>query len=106
MRERLNDSQECDDPLLSVINLIDIFLVLVAALLLSLASNPLNTLGQEDVTLIRKAGTPEMEIVTRRGDRIERFAAGHGSTVDPQAARTRAGIAYRLPDGSLVYVPD
>ena len=32
MRQRLRDEAEADDPLLSVINLIDVFLVLIAAL--------------------------------------------------------------------------
>ena len=37
IRLRLVDEGEGDDPLLSMVNLIDVFLVLVAALLLALA---------------------------------------------------------------------
>ena len=103
MKLKLHDDSEADDPILSLVNLIDVFLVLIAALLLSIANNPLNPFSAEKVTLIRNAGQPNMEIVTRDGKKIERFqadgAAGQGKGV-------KAGIAYRMSDGSLVYVPD
>lgn len=103
MKLKLRDDAESDDPILSVVNLIDVFLVLIAALLLSIANNPLNPFGTDKVTLIRNAGQPDMEIVTRDGGKIERFqadgATGRGKGV-------KAGVAYRMADGSLVYVPD
>lgn len=103
MKLKLHDDSEADDPILSLVNLIDVFLVLIAALLLSIANNPLNPFGADKVTLIRNAGQPDMEIVTRDGGKIERFqadgAAGQGKGV-------KAGVAYRMSDGSLVYVPD
>lgn len=103
MKLKLYDDPEADDPILSVVNLIDVFLVLIAALLLAVANNPLNPFGTDKVTLIRNAGQPNMEIVTRDGKKIEHFqaagAAGQGKGV-------KAGVAYRMDDGSLVYVPD
>jgi biopolymer transport protein ExbD len=35
------DETEADDPILSVVNLIDVFLVVIAALLITVAKNPL-----------------------------------------------------------------
>ena len=103
MRLRLMEDAEGDDPILSLVNLIDVFLVVIAALLLAVARNPLQPFDKGDVTVIRHAGTPQMEIVTRRGEKIERFkadgAAGAGRGV-------RAGTAYRMADGSLVFVPE
>jgi hypothetical protein len=103
MRLRLDDEMGQDDPLLSLVNLIDVFLVLIAALLLSMAMNPLSPLANGTVTVIRNQGRPDMEIVIRDGKNIERFksdgAMGEGRGV-------RAGIAYRMADGSLVYVPE
>ena len=103
MKLKLHDDSEADDPILSVVNLIDVFLVLIAALLLSIANNPLNPFSTDKVTLIRNAGQANMEIVTRDGKKIEHFqadgAAGQGKGV-------KAGVAYRMSDGSLVYVPD
>ena len=103
MRLKLYDDAEADDPILSVVNLIDVFLVIIAALLLSIANNPLNPFTQDRITLIRNAGQPDMEIVMKEGKKIQRFqsdgTAGQGKGV-------KAGVAYRMADGSLVYVPE
>lgn len=107
MRSRLRDDAEADDPLLSVINLIDVFLVLIAALLLTVASNPLNPYSRDKITVIRNAGQPDMEIITRDGQKIERFHAdGHAQTLKGGNQGVRAGTAYRMNDGSLVFVPE
>lgn len=103
MRLKLHDDSETDDPILSVVNLIDVFLMIIAALLLSIANHPLNPFSQDKITLIRNAGQPNMEIVTKDGQNIQRFqadgTAGQGQGV-------KAGVAYRMADGSLVYVPE
>lgn len=100
---RLLDDLESDDPILSVVNLIDVFLVIIAALLLAVASNPLSHFWDEDITLIRNAGQPNMEMIIKEGEEIKHYRAsgeiGTGEGV-------RAGIAYRMPDGSFVYVPE
>jgi hypothetical protein len=107
MRDRLRDDAEGDDPLLSVINLIDVFLVLIAALLLTVANNPLNPYTKDKITVIRNAGQADMEIITRDGRKIERFRAdGKTESLNDGHHGTRAGTAYRLQDGSLLYVPD
>lgn len=107
MRGRLRDEGEGDDPLLSVINLIDVFLVLIAALLLTVANNPLNPYEQGKVTVIRNAGQANMEIITRDGQKIERFTAdSQAQTLAGGSRGVRAGTAYRLADGSLMYVPE
>ena len=102
-RLRLMDEGEDDDPVLSVVNLIDVFLVIIAALLLAVANNPVNPFSADDVTVIRNAGRPDMQIVIRDGRRIERFAAD-GSAGEGRGVR--AGTAYRMADGTLVYVPE
>lgn len=103
MKLTLDESQEADDPVLSLVNLIDVFLVLIAALLLAVANHPLNPFGHDQLTLIRNAGQPNMEIVTRNGKKIERFAADGAAG---QGRGVKAGVAYRMGDGSLVYVPE
>lgn len=103
MKLKLHDDPEADDPILSVVNLIDVFLVIIAALLLSVANNPLNPFSQDRITVIRNAGQPNMEIVTRDGKNIQRFQS-EGAT--GQGKGVKAGVAYRMADGSLVYIPD
>ena len=103
MKLKLDDDADNDDPILSLVNLIDVFLVVIAALMLAIANNPLNPFASAPLTVIRNAGQPVMEIVIKDGARIERYKSegrvGSGKGV-------RAGVAYRMADGSLVYVPD
>lgn len=98
------DDSDADDPILSVVNLIDIFLVVIAALLITVAQNPLLELMQShDVTVITDAGKPTMQMVVKQGEKIERFRSngkpGEGEGI-------KAGVAYRMQDGSVVYVPE
>jgi hypothetical protein len=104
MALKLLHEPETDDPILSVVNLIDIFLVVIAALLITVAQSPLlATLGRRDVTVITDPGQPGMTIVVKKGEAIERFQAkGAIGAGDGE----KAGVAYRLKDGSMVYVPE
>lgn len=104
LRLGLHDEGDDDDPLLSLVNLVDVFLVLAAALLVALAGVPPGLIGGERVTVIRNAGSPAMEVIIRDGQRIERFR-GDGGAADASGGK-RAGTAWRMPDGSLVYVPE
>ena len=103
MSLRLMDDLEADDPVLSVVNLIDVFLVIIAALLLAIANNPMNPFTQEDVTIIKNPGKPTMEMIVKKGEVIENYQAS-GEIGTGEGAR--AGVAYRMKDGSFVYVPE
>lgn len=92
-----------DDPLLSAVNLVDVLLVVLAGVLLAAGHNPVSALQGERVTVIRHAGTPQMEVLIKDGARLERFTAGEAGA---QGAGVKAGTAYRLPDGSMVFVPE
>lgn len=98
----LNDD-DSDDPITSVVNLIDVFLVIIAALLVSVAQSPANPFGAENVTVIKNPGQPNMEITMKEGQKITRYQAkGQIGSGDGE----KAGVAYRLKDGSMVYVPE
>lgn len=104
MAIKLLHEAESDDPILSVVNLIDIFLVVIAALLITVAQSPLlSTLAQRDVTVITDPGKPGMEIVVKQGEKVERYkSSGAIGSGDGE----KAGVAYRMKDGSIVYVPE
>lgn len=104
MALKLLHEPETEDPILSVVNLIDIFLVIIAALLITIARNPLtNPFGKQDVTVITDAGKPSMEVVVKQGEKVERYkASGQIGSGDGE----KAGVAYRMKDGSIVYVPE
>jgi hypothetical protein len=101
---KLLHEPESDDPILSVVNLIDIFLVIIAALLITVAQNPLlDPFSKRDVTVITDPGKPTMEMVVKKGEKIEHYKA---SGEIGQGEGEKAGIAYRMKDGSMVYVPE
>ncbi|WP_372841754.1 DUF2149 domain-containing protein [Phaeovulum sp.] len=97
------EDEDSDDPILSVVNIIDVFLVIIAVLLITVMENPLNPFSAEQVTVIKNPGQPDMEIIIKDGEEMTTFsstgAIGSGTG-------TKAGIAYRMEDGSMVYVPE
>ncbi len=103
MNLRLMDDLESDDPILSVVNIIDVFLVIIAALLLAVANNPMNPFTADNVTVIKNPGQPNMEMIVKDGEKIEKYKA---SGQIGQGEGEKAGIAYRMKDGSMVYVPE
>lgn len=102
MALRMMDEGDDDNPMNSVINLIDIFLVVIAALLMIISQNPLNPFANENVTVIKNPGQKDMQIMVKKGKEIKTFESsgdiGEGNGV-------KAGMAYKMEDGSFVYVP-
>jgi hypothetical protein len=98
---RLLDEDESMNPALSVVNLVDVFLVLIAALLIAIAQNPLNPFLAEDVTVIKNEGKDNMEIIVKKGNKIESFKS-QGKT--GAGTGKKAGTAYEMADGSIIYV--
>ena len=101
-RPPLEDRDE-DDPILSLVNLIDVFLVIIAALLLAVAQSPTNPFTAEQVTVIKNPGKENMEVIIKDGAKIEHYKAS-GEIGEGQGAK--AGVAYKMKDGSMVYVPE
>lgn len=100
---RFLDREDDDDPLLSIVNLVDLFLVIIGVLMVVIVTNPLNPFSSANVTVIENPGEADMRIVVKRGEELTRYQStgeiGEGEGI-------RAGITYRLPDGRLVYVPE
>lgn len=100
---RFIDDDEGDDPILSVVNLVDLFLVIAAVLMVLIARNPLNPFQSNNVVVVENPGQEDMTITIKDGERMERYTStdriGDGGGV-------KAGTTYRLPSGELVYVPE
>lgn len=103
MSLKLLEEAEADDPILSVVNLIDVFLVIIAALIISVAQSPAQQMLNEDYTIIKNPGEDNMEVVIKKGETLEHYKAS-GEIGDGEGAK--AGVAYKLKDGSMVYVPE
>ena len=93
---------EDDDPVLSTINLIDVFMVVIGMLMIAVINNPMNPFAQDKITVIRNEGRPDMEILTKEGQKVTRFKASGASG---EGDGEKAGTAYRMKDGTMVYVP-
>ncbi len=91
-----------DDPVLSTINLIDVFMVVIGMLMIAVINNPMNPFAQDKLTIIRNEGQPNMEIITKEGQEVTRFKASGASG---EGDGEKAGTAYRMKDGTMVYVP-
>ncbi len=70
----LEEDEELN-PMLSVINLIDVLLVFIATLLIIIVNNPLNPYSQDDVTVIKNLGQANMEMIIKKGETIDRYKA-------------------------------
>ena len=95
-----------EDPLSGVANLFDISLAFIVAMVVALFSMmgaPSLFDPNSSWTMTRTAADGRMEIVRKDGKQIrvekvsDRKLSGNGD---------RLGVAYRLPDGKVVYVPE
>lgn len=97
---------EPEDPLAFAANLLDLALVFMVALVAIIAvylrlPDLLNP--QTDIAIIRNFDPQRMEIIIRQGKKIKAYkAAGFAKG----KAAQRLGVAYRLEDGTVVYVPE
>lgn len=102
----LGKLKEADDPLSSVANLLDIFLVFIVALLISfLSAYHLQDLLSPDtnMTIMTQSADGEITMVTKEATKIEAVKI---TKSEAEGMGTRLGVAYQLEDGSMVYLPD
>ncbi len=95
--------EEDDDPISAVVNLIDLFVVIIAVLLVVLVQNPLNPFNARDLVVVENPGQADMRITVKEGDELTRYES-QGQIGEGQGVK--AGSAYRLPDGKMIYVPE
>lgn len=95
--------EDDDDPMLSVVNLIDLFLVIIGMLMVVIAQNPLNPFSEERVVVVENPGEDNMRITIKDGQELTRYESS-GEMGEGQGAR--AGVTYRLDDGRMIYVPE
>ena len=94
------------DPMSGVINLFDAAVVFIAALLLALLTVfDAKELFSPDsrLTIAKQNDRNEMTIIRKQGRRIQ---AVKMTREEAQGRGVRLGTAYRLEDGTMVYVPE
>jgi len=103
-RFNLDDGSD-EDPMSSVANLFDVGLVFIVALLVMLFSAyHLQDLFDQNsnMTIMKKTADDQLEIITKKGVKIEAVKVSKSKT---KGRGERLGTAYKLKDGTMVYVP-
>ena len=107
MKRNLLRKEEDADPISVVSNLFDVAMVFAVALMVALVSryNMTEVFSQEDYTMVKNPGKGNMEIITKEGQKINRYTPSE----DQQKSRKKGkkvGIAYELDNGEIIYVPE
>lgn len=98
---------EDSDPMSVVSNLFDIAMVFAVALMVALVSryDMTEMFSQEDFTMVKNPGKEDMEIITKEGDKINRYIPSSDSESSSNKGK-RVGVAYQLENGDIIYVPE
>jgi len=93
------------DPRNTLVNLFDVAMVFAVALMVAFAmrSKLTEMLTREDVTLVKNAGKANMEIIVKKDNKITRYKSEQATGT---GKGQRVGIAYRLENGEIIYVPE
>ena len=95
-----------EDPMSGVANLFDVGVVFIVGLIGALISaySLLDFLSPKtEITMIKKNNDGQIELVTKKGKQVK---VEKVTDKQLQGEGTRLGIAYRLKDGKVIYVPE
>lgn len=97
-----------NDPMSVVSNLFDVAMVFAVALMVALVSryNMTEMFSQEDFTMVKNPGKENMEIITKEGEKINRYTPSEESDSSSSNKGKRVGVAYELENGDIIYVPE
>jgi hypothetical protein len=98
--------EEDTDPLSIVVNLFDVAMVFAVALMVSMVMhlNMTEVFTKEDFTIVKNPGKENMEIITKEGNKINKYTpSGEQSN---KTKGKRVGVAYELENGEIIYVPE
>lgn len=100
-------NQENFDPIASVANLFDIAMVFAVALMVALVARYQMTemFSKDDFTMVKNPGKENMEIITKKGKKIETYKASENRKTSGAKGK-RVGIAYQLENGEIIYIPE
>ena len=104
-RRRIGTADRNGDPLDGIVNLFNVALVLAVGFLVAAlsAAGLSGLLTNQNMTIVTNPGTPQMQVIVKKGDQIEKLDMANGAQV--QGLGTLVGSFYKLADGTVVYVP-
>ena len=101
-RNRLAHDGEDDDPMSVVSNLFDV------AMVFALVSryNMTEMFSKDNFTMVKNPGKENMEIITKDGQKINRYTPSEDQSRKSGNKGKKVGIAYQLENGEIIYVPE
>lgn len=108
MKRNLLKREEDNDPMSVVSNLFDVAMVFAVALMVALVSryNMTEMFSQEDFTMVKNPGKENMEIITKEGEKINKYTPSQDQSSKNGKKGKKVGIAYKLDNGEIIYVPE
>ena len=108
MKRRLLRKGEDSDPMSVVSNLFDVAMVFAVALMVALVSlyNMTEMFSQEDFTIVKIPGKENMEIITKEGQKINKYTPSENQDAISGKKGKKVVIAYELDNGEIIYVPE
>ena len=108
MKRNLLKQEDDNDPMSVVGNLFDVAMVFAVALMVALVArfNMTEMFSKEDFTMVKNPGTEKMEIITKKGEKIEKYTPSEDDPSDKSSRGKRVGTAYQLESGEIIYVPE
>ncbi|WP_167670960.1 DUF2149 domain-containing protein [Allopusillimonas ginsengisoli] len=90
-------------PRRSVVGLIDILLVIIAALLITITQNPMmEALLRQDASALFGGGRPEANSIVKHGEPSAPVSVSQAAT----APGSGTGVQYRMPGSGAVYATE
>lgn len=108
MRRNLLRRDEENDPMSVVSNLFDVAMVFAVALMVALVTryNMTEVFSREDFTMVKNPGKENMEIITKEGEKINRYTPSENQESKSGNRGRKVGVAYELENGEIIYVPE
>ncbi|MGP1392733.1 MAG: DUF2149 domain-containing protein [Candidatus Cryptobacteroides sp.] len=108
MRKNLLKSGDDLDPMSVVGNLFDVAMVFAVALMVALVTrfNMTEMFSQEDFTIVKNPGKENMEIITKEGQKINRYTPSENQDEGKGKKGKKVGVAYELENGEIIYIPE
>ena len=108
MRKNMLKSGDDLDPMSVVGNLFDVAMVFAVALMVALVTrfNMTEMFSQEDFTIVKNPGKENMEIITKEGQKINRYTPSENQDEGKGKKGKKVGVAYELENGEIIYIPE
>lgn len=106
-KRKLLANTDDNNPLSVLTNLFDVSMVFAVALMVALVAryNMNEVFSKDDFTMVKNPGTEQMEIITKKGEKIETYKASENEESSANKGK-RVGTAYQMENGEIIYVPD